>query len=215
MKKRAQAASVIRGEDGPTAVFIVSKDAKLTLRQKLERFKNKIKRFYVERIIRCESHTLDEVMEYLVNRHGFIEAEGTENTEEYREMRASFIIQYAPELVGEYAVIPELKSKSHEDIQAYIRQTQAQIQRAMEVPKEQFDIDFHKFKKEFKDKNSNIEITIEKKYAYIGGGAGGSKKVIREFKRIEKDVYRYYGVTQEDIKEKSDRYQELVRTLIQ
>lgn len=49
----------------------------------------------------------------------------------------------------------------------------------MEVPKEQFDIDFHKFKKEFKDKNSNIEITIEKKYACIGGGAGGSKKVIQ------------------------------------
>lgn len=77
----------------------------------------------MERTIRCESHTLDEVMEYLVNRHGFVEAEGTENTEEYREMRASFIIQYAPELLGEYAVIPELKSKSHEDIQAYIRQT--------------------------------------------------------------------------------------------
>lgn len=39
MKKRAQAASVIRGEDGPTAVFIVSKDAKLTLRQKARKIR--------------------------------------------------------------------------------------------------------------------------------------------------------------------------------
>lgn len=217
MKKTAQAASIIGGADGPTSVFIVKKNARLTLRQKLERFKNRRKRVYVERTIRSGSHSLDEVMEYLVTRYGFaeIEKDSAEATEEYRQMRASFLIQYAPELLGEYAVLPELKSELREDILSYLNQVEQQMQRAMEVPKEQFDIDFHMFRKIMDDMDSMIDITIEKNYAYIGGAASGSKSMIRKFRKIEKDVYRYYGVTEEDIQKKSRRYQELVQILVQ
>lgn len=217
MKKSAQAASIIGGADGPTSVFIVKENARLTLRQKLERFKNKRKRVSVERKIHSGSHSLDEVMEYLVTRYGFaeIEKDSAEAAEEYRQMRASFLIQYAPELLGEYAVLPELKSELREDILSYLNQVEQQTQRAMEVPKEQFDIDFHMFRKIMNDADSMIDITIEKNYAYIGGAASGSKSMIRKFRKIEKDVYRYYGVTEEDIQKKSRRYQELVQMLIQ
>lgn len=216
-EKSASAVSVIRGADGPTSVFLLKKNAKLTLRQKIQRTKNKIKRFYVGKPLSCESHGLDEVMEYIINRYGFVEVDkdAEEVAEEYQQMRASFIIQYAPELLGESIAYPKLKSELPEDLEVYIRQSEERMQRAMEIPSTEFDIDFHKFKKSFDDINDNMNLVIEKKYAYIGGGADGNKKVIKSFQRIYKDVYRYYGVTKEDKISKSERYKDVVRALSQ
>ena len=128
-------------------------------------------------------------------------------------MRASFIMQYAPELLGEYATMPRLKSESKEDIEEHIKQFQVRQQRAMEVPISEFDIDFHKFQISHEDINDNMYIIVEKRFAYIGGGVSGDKKVMRRFHRIFKDVHRYYGVTAEDIKNKSKRYEQVIRAL--
>ena len=49
-------------------------------------------------------------------------------------MRASFIIQYKPELLGEYATMPKLKSESKEDIQAQLALVQERMQKASEIP---------------------------------------------------------------------------------
>lgn len=214
MDKGTNSTTIIGGADGPTAVFVLKKNAKLTLKQKIEKLKYKIKRSYVERTIKAKSHSMDEVMKYIVNVHGFVELDDDEVHQEYNEMRVSFIMQYASELLGEYATMPQLKSESQEDIQAHIRQIQNMQQKAMEIPTEQFDIDFHKFKIPFDDINDNIHITVEKKFAYIGAGASGNKKVMKRFHRIYKDVYRYYGVSQEDIENKSERYEQVVRALI-
>lgn len=190
MKKSASAASVIGGADGPTSVFVLKKDAKLTLRQKMGRLKNRAKRFYVEKTLKCEGHSMDEVMEYIVNRYGFVEvAEASdEAAEEYNQMRASFIIQYAPELLGEYALPPQLKSESPKDVEVYFKQSEERMKKALEVAPAVFDIDFHKFQKASDDVKDNIHIVIEKKYAYIGGGAAGGKKLIKKFNRIYKDL---------------------------
>lgn len=103
MAKDKRTVSVIGGADGPTSVFVVKKNSKLTLRQKVESIKNKIKRTYVEKTLKPQSHNLDEVIEYIVNEYGFIELDknSDEIKEEYNQMRVSFIMQYAPELLGE------------------------------------------------------------------------------------------------------------------
>lgn len=215
MKKSVQAASVIGGADGPTSVFVLKRNSKRTLRQKVERTKNKIKRTYIEKTIKPESHNLDEVMEYIVNKHGFtrLDDDTDEVKEEYNQMRASFLMKYAPDLLGEYAEIPQLKSESLEDVQAHLEQIQKRMKKASEISVTEFDIDFHKYKRTFDDINDNIHIVIEKKHAYIGGGATGNKKVIKKFRHILKDIYRYYGVTKEDIENKSERYKDVVRNL--
>ena len=64
------------------------------------------------------------------------------------------------------------------------------------------------------DINDNMYIIIEKRFAYIGGGCSGDKKKMRRFQCIFKDVYRYDGVTREDIEKKSKRYEQLVRALV-
>ena len=205
--------SVIGKSDGPTAVTVIKRNSKLTWKQKLEKCKYKIKRAYVEHTIKAKGHSLDEVIDYIINKHGFVEIDNDEVRFERDEMRASFIMQYAPELLGEYATMPQLKSESKEDIQAHIREFQERQQRAMEIPIEKFDIDVHKFQISFEDINDNMYINIEKRFAYIGGGVSGDKKVMRRFHRIFKDVHRYYGVTAEDIKNKSKRYEQVIRAL--
>ena len=154
-------------------------------------------------------------MNYIVNNHGFIEADlnSEEVLEEYREMRASFLIRYAPELLGEYAEISPLKSTEDKDVMDFLEKSRQRIQKAKEIPTTEFDIDFHKFIKNMDDSDDEMHIIIEKKYAYIGGGFSGSKKLIKKFGRIQKDIFRYYGVTQEDIATKSDRYRDVVRAL--
>ncbi|MBP3617861.1 MAG: hypothetical protein J6J38_07480 [Lachnospiraceae bacterium] len=213
MEQNASATSVIGKPDGATSVCLIKRDAKLTWKQKLQKFRYQIKRAYVERTLKPGAHTMDEVMEYIVNVHGFTKLGFDEIKEEYNEMRASFLIQHAPELLGEYATLPKLKSESREDLLEYVRQAQERTEKAKEIPATEFDIDFHKFQISFEDINDNIHFLIEKRFGYIGGGASGNKKILKRFHRIYKDIYRYYGVTEEDIKNKTKRYEEVVRTL--
>jgi len=213
MEKNASAVSIIGGADGPTSVFLLKRNPKLTVRQKLQRFKYNIKRAYVEKTLKAGAHTMDEVMAYIVNVHGLTELGREKIEEEYNEMRASFLIQHASELLGEYATLPKLKSESQEDLLEYMRRAQERTEKAKEIPATEFDIDFHKFRISFEDINDNIHILIEKRFGYIGGGASGNKKILKRFHRIYKDVYRYYGVTEEDIRNKTKRYEEVVRTL--
>ncbi len=213
MSKCASATTIIGSSDGPTSVTVIKKNQKLTLRQKFQKAIYNIKRYYIERTIKAGGHTLDEVMEYIVTKYGFVEVNNEEVNLEYNEMRASFIMQYSPELLGEYATMPKLKSESKEDIQEHINQFRERQQMAMNIPASEFDIDFHRFELSFDDINDKMNITIEKRFAYIGGGASGNKKIVKKFNRIFKDVYRYYGVTRKDIENKSKRYEEVVRTL--
>lgn len=215
MEKRANNVSVIGGADGPTSVFVVGRNSKLPLKQRMQRFRYKIKRFYVEKTLKPEYHSLDEVMEY-VKGLGFVELDkdSYKVKVEYQEMRASLIMQYAPELLGEYAKVPELKGESPEKIKLHIKKLDERLQKASEVPETVFDIDFHKFEKMVGDRNDHMQITIEKKYAYIGGGASGDKAV-KMLEHIYKDVYRYYGVTKQDMENKSKRYKDVVQVLSQ
>ena len=200
MKKSSSAVSVIGGADGPTSIFF-KKNAKLTLKQKIQRAKNKIKRFYVDKTLSCESHSLDEVIEYIVNRYGFAEVDkdAEEFPEEYQQMRASFIIQYAPELLGESTACPKLKSESPKDVEAYIRQSEERMQRAMEIPSTEFDIDFHKFKKAFDDINDTMYIVIEKNMHILAVGLVEIKRWIKTF-RVSIKMYTDITVSQKRIK---------------
>lgn len=205
----------IGGTDGPTSVFILKKNAKLTLKQRYQKLKYNYKKKRVEKKLTSSSHTFDEVMNYIVNVHGFREADSNaeEVLEEYREMRASYLIRYAPELLGEYAENPTLKSTDEEAVRKFLEQSRQRIQKAMEIPITKFDIDFYKYTKNLGDTEDEMHIIIEKKYGHIGGGVSGSKKLLKKFDRIYKDIFRYYGVSKEDIENKSERYKDVVRAL--
>lgn len=201
-------------QDGPTAVFIASKVGGIrTLKQRIQGLVNQTKRNYIEKRIKADAHTLDQVCEYLVDVLGYKEmaANQFEYQEEYNELRASYILQYKPELLGEFATIPDLTEDTEEAITEYLEQIRLRQEAAKEIPVEVFDIDFHIFVKEEGDNEGHF--IIEKTHNYIGGGASGNTKTVKKHNREFKRVYRYYGVTQEDIDNKTKRFKEVVRIL--
>ena len=199
--------------DGPTAYFIIDRNQKLTWKQCFQKWWFGKKKAWAAKGVKANPHTLDEVCEYIKTKHGFTEVaqDAEEFLEEYREMRAGLLMRYAPELLGELKEMPQLEGRSEEDIRKYMDGFKIRKKAAFQVSKEEFDIDLHKFKKQMGD--NEFHITVEKRYFTISGGAGGSKMILRKFDKIYKDIYRYYGVTKEDIANKSKRYEELLRTL--
>lgn len=83
----------------------------------------------------------------------------------------------------------------------------------MEVSK-----DTHEYKEEYAQMRYSFLMqyapdTVEEKYGHISGGACGNKRVIKKFNKLYCNIYKYYGVTEEDIRNKSERYEELIHTL--
>ena len=210
-EKSAATIGIIGGADGPTAVITAGR--KVPLKHRIRKQWFDFRRKQIAKRIKPQPHTMDEVMQYLQSRYGFAEVkkESEEYLREYREMRCSSILQYAPELLGEYATPPQLTSRDEEGIRKFQDELQKRQQRAREIPKETFDIEYYVF--EQKDRDGKMQICFEKRFGYIGASASGTKKYMKSFGKLYRDVYRYYGVTQEDIDSESRRYKELVSCL--
>ncbi len=203
----------INKPDGPTSVLIFDRNKKLSFKQKLQKFKVQTKRRFIEKRIKAEPHSLSEVCDYLTNVLGFSELPKTDEgyIEEYKDTRASFIVQHRPELLGDFAEMPILQERTEEAYLEYMEQFILRQKAAETVPVELFDIDLHMFKKEEGDNESRI--SIEKTYGVISGGASGTPRYTKSFNKLYKKIYKYYGVTQADIENKTARYKDLVRTL--
>ena len=195
--------SKIGSSDGPTAVFVAGRN--ITFKQKVQRFINQTRRNHIAKSITADAHTLDEVCDYIVRILGYRELEANQQDykEEYDNLRASYILQYKPELLGDLANIPDLAEDTEEAINEYLEMIKNRQNAAKDISKELFDIDFHKFIREEGDNESHF--VIEKTHDYIGGGASGNTKTVRRHNREFKQVYKYYGVTQEDIDKKTER----------
>jgi Ribonuclease G/E len=180
-KKAVSTASIIEGADGPTSVFVVKGGKhRTTVKQKIYKLRFHIRKAREEQRIKANPHSMEEVENYIKDFLGFTEVK--QNTDkyqtEYSEMRASFLLQYAPGLLGEL---------------------------------DSFDINLHIFEKN--DADTQMQFSIERNYGYIGGGASGSKKNMKKYEKLYRDIYRYYGVSQEDIDHKTARYEMVIKTL--
>lgn len=213
IEKSSGAVSIIGGSDGPTSVFIAGKRKK-TIKQRLHKWSYEKRKKKCERLILPGTHTMDEVIAYAKNTYELTEVErdSKEYQLQFKELRASFIMLYEPQLLEEYAERPILKRKDEEGIKEFQRQFMLREQKAAEVTEDQFPLNFHILEKEEGD--MHIQITFEERFGHIAGSFSSSgNQGKRYFSKMYKDVYRYYGVTEEDIKTSSKRYINLVRAL--
>ncbi len=119
---------------------------------------------------------------------------------------------YAPELLGTLASYPELAGEETNDMKNFMEQIELRREAAENIPLELFDIDLHIFEKEEAD--FRMRFIMESKYDYIGAStSGGSKLMVKKFRKIYRSIYRYYGVAQEDIDKKTRRYEEVIKCL--
>lgn len=61
--------------------------------------------------------------------------------------------------------------------------------------------------------SNRFEIEIDPAWAVFGVSYSGNKKAMKHFGKIAKDLYRYYGVSEEDISKRSERYLYLLGVL--
>ena len=213
--KAVSSVSIIGKDDGPTSVFIVGKsDLKRTLKQNIQKFLYDVRKKRIVKSLKANPHSMEQVADYIMNELGFLEVDKSEPEykTEYSQMRASFILQYKPELLGDLAEAPKLENHEEETIKHFMEKIEQRQKAAEDIPPDIFDIDLHIYEKG--DGNNQSRITVEKNYGYIGGSASGSKNgFMREFDKTFRKVYKYYGVTQKDIDNNTKRYIELVKTL--
>ncbi len=214
-KKAADSVSIIGGNDGPTSVFIAGRShSKRNLRQNIRRFLYEVRKLWIVRSLKADPHSLEQVAGYIVSELGFTETDRTqpEYATEYFQMRASFIMLYKPELLGDLAEVSAPENHDAESIKLFMERMEQRQKAAENVPPDIFDIDLHIYEKN--DGKNYSKIIIEKNYGYIGGSASGVKKgFTKEFDKTFRKVYQYYGVTQKDIDNNTERYTELVKTL--
>ncbi len=209
--KKNENITIISGSDGPTSVFLAGSNHKPNIKQRLYKKRFELCKKWHALWIKPNPHTIEEVVEYIRTKYDFIEV--SKNSKKYQrlynELRSSFIMQYEPHLLGEYANLPELTDHSESAIKEFLEKMQLRQQKANEVPEELFSLDCYFFEKQEND--LHMEIQLESRFGYIGGG--GSGKNLSKYHKIYKDVYRYYGVSENDIKNHTKRYEDLLRTL--
>lgn len=214
IEKTSESIGIIGGSDGPTSVIFIGGKQKKTIKQKIQKYFHEQKKKRAKRRIKPGAHTMEEVVQLICDTYGFTELpkESEEYIERYHEMRLSSMIQHAPELLGELAEIPEIKSRDEEEFREYQKQWELRKQREREISEEAFDIDLHLLKK--KENEWQMHFEIETQFGHISGGfSGPGRGGSRKFEKFFKEVYLYYGVTEEDIAENTRRYKELVRVL--
>ena len=213
-EKVASNVSVTGKSDSSTSYFLIGGKQKKTVKQKFQKCIYDIRKRMIERNIKDTAHSIDEVGNYLKNVYGFVEINknSDEFQTEYKNMRASYIMMYAPELLGTLASYPELAGEDTKDMKKLMEQIELRQKAAENIPLELFDIDLHIFEKEEAD--FHMRFIMEYKYDYIGAStSGGSKFMVKKFRKIYRSIYRYYGVTQEDIDKKTRRYEKVIKCL--
>ncbi len=212
-KKYAKAVAMIQGADGPTAVFLGNGNKKQSLKQRLYKMKYNYRKKKAIRNLKAQPHNMDEVIEYAKEKFGYVEIskESERYQEEYRQMRASFVMMYEPALLGDLCERPKLAEQTEEALERFQSEIEQRQKRAEQVPADVFDIELSILETE-KD-NLHASILIEKKYQYIGGSASGNDKQMKEFEKNYKEINLYFGVEQSDIDNQTKRYTDLIRTL--
>ena len=213
IEKSKSGVSIIGGADGPTSIFIAGKIQKKSLKVKIRNaiYKHKHKR--AEKKIVAGAHTLNELVQYALNKYDLVEINVAERKciEQRINLRESLILQHKLEVLGEMKDIPLPDYFNEASVKEYLGKIKTRSEMIAEMPDSVIPMDFHLYKIEINDNFLTMEIDYT--WNIFGMSYSGNKAVMKKFKKISRDLYSYYGVTEEDIKNKTKRYSSLVTNL--
>ena len=225
MGKRVQSVSIIGGADGPTSIFLIGNKGKRKLKERIRGYCYEKKRQRVKKKIKANPHTLEELARFLKREYGARELSKNSRTyqEQRKSMKEALIMRYRPELLGDLAQIrfPGEKFSGKEDfseeeykkaLQEMLKKCEQRSRRAEEISEDAFPMDFHIY--EIRDsRGGRVQTGIETVYEQMGVSWSGNPKRKRQLKRLSRNIYLYYGVSKEDIKNETERYALLVTAL--
>ncbi len=205
--------AIIGGADGPTSVFVAGRKKGIPIKH---RIKNRIYKWKGKRAAKkiiAGERTLAEVVAYAVEKYDATEADITQRKYATQKncLKESLISRYKPELWGELAEAIRPDAFTTETVKALQDQFLARRERAESISEEQMPMDFHIY--EISIGEGWLEMEIDYHWNIFGISYSGSKKTMKRMKEIAKDLYLYYGVSEADIRQKSERYHSLLATL--
>ena len=214
MGKGEGSVSVIGGADGPASIFIAGKSGKVKLTTRIQNYFRKLKRNRVKKRITANPHTLEEVVELMKREYGAEEV--SQQTFKYQEQRkclkASLVMRHRPDSLGELMDLELPKRDDVETLKTFFEQIQKREKIAAEIADDIFPLDFHIY--EIKcPKNCMMQIGVETIWQVLDGSFSGDKGTMKEMKKLFREIYLYYGVTAEDIKNETERYKSLLAAL--
>ncbi len=222
--KAATSVSIIGGADGPTSVFLVGKAGKDHKEKNIfRRIRNdcrnrhwRRKRKKAEKEITPGVHSPAEMEAYIKEKYGAVEADAASSryAERKAEMKCSLLQRERPELLdGMKQILPPDNLQDTAAVQAWMREvdewTESCRKKAEALPEELFPTEYHLY---LIDRGEECQLEVEMEYRRQIMAVSGTGN-LKEIGKIEKDIYRYFGVTEEDIKNKTERYGMLVTVL--
>lgn len=217
--KEVTSSTVIGGADGPTSIFLAGKGRDKNIFRRIrndcrtKRYQGRRRK--AEKSIVPGVHSMMELAQYMKEKYGAVEMDTREEAFQKRrnQMKYSLLRQERPDLVGEEDMPPSPENMEDADaVREWFGKLAEMEKRGEEIaaalPEEVFPVDYHIYCIDLGD--SHMEIETESGRGLLGASASGSQK---QFQAVMKDIYLYYGVTQKDIEEKTDRYHRLVTEL--
>lgn len=214
MGRSVKSMTVIGGADGPTSFFIAGANTNPGILERIKRTLRRKKRAKIEKKIVAAPHTPDEVILYIKHKYHAVEIPSLERRyqEQQRCIKESLIMQYRPELLGEPVNIKHPKDYDEESLKELWKQIELRSKKAEEIGNDIFPIDYHLYEIPYPG-GGRITVEVENVWNKLGVSYSGNKKNRRKLRGISKDISLFYGVTDDDVKNRSERFQALVSTL--
>ena len=211
--KSKSGVSIIGGADGPTSIFIAGRAQKRPLKVRIRSILYRFKRKIAEKKVVAGEHTLDELVQYAKNSYNLIETNLSERKyiEQQNNLKESLILQHKPEILGEMKDIPKPNIYNEKSIREYLCKIEARREMIAEMPDNVIPMKFHLY--EIRIGDDSLEMDIDYIWNIFAISYSGNKKVMKQFQKISKDLYIFYGVSEDDIKKKTERYLSLVTAL--
>ena len=211
--KSKSGVSIIGGADGPTSIFIAGRAQKRPLKVRIRSILYRFKRKIAEKKVVAGEHTLDELVQYAKNSYNLIETNSSERKyiEQQNNLKESLILQHKPEILGEMKDIPKPNIYNEKSIREYLCKIEARREMIAEMPDNVIPMNFHLY--EIRIGDDSLEMNIDYIWNIFAISYSGNKKVMKQFQKISKDLYIFYGVSEDDIKKKTERYLSLVTAL--
>ena len=211
--KSKSGVSIIGGADGPTSIFIAGRAQKRPLKVRIRSILYRFKRKRAEKKVVAGEHTLDELVQYAKNSYNLIETNSSERKyiEQQNNLKESLILQHKPEILGEMKDIPKPNIYNEKSIREYLYKIEARREMIAEMPDNVIPMNFHLY--EIRIGDDSLEMNIDSIWNILAISYSGNKKVMKQFQKISKDLYIFYGVSEDDIKKKTERYLSLVTAL--
>ena len=216
-KKVKSGVSIIGGADGPTSIFIAGRTQKSPLKVKMQNAICKHKRKRAEKKIVAGAHTLNELVQYAMNKYDLIEINVAERKYIVQRinLKEKLILQHKPEVLGEMKDIPKPDISNEESVRQYLDKIKARsemiTEMIAEMPDDIIPMNFHLY--EIRIGDDVLEMEIDYIWNIFGISYSGNRKAMKQFEKISRDLYLYYGVSEDDIKKRTERYSSLVAAL--